>query len=306
MSGSDWGNTDKNRLIKACVIAFLFIAAFSAWGYCFQSGYYKQAAEKSAQYQRWADDEIRQRCGNRPDIFREKCERKANHTAHENKRNEYDLYAQRTSALWAGIMAIAALFGIGLSGVGVWLVKATFDETREGNKIAAASQRAWITVSISLTTSRIVSGQLQIRYRVEFRNTGNTAAQNFWAEQKLFLSGGDFGNPVSQWQEKTRTKEKTAARVIMPNETYILDDKKNIKLDDVAWLGRPYRRFLVISASAFYFLDGGGKRRHTERTFLITTEDVNGRVQDALHRSRLSQIGPVDLHIREAAPRHAS
>jgi hypothetical protein len=174
MSGSDRGSTDKNRLIQACIIAFFFIGMFSGWGYWFQSGYYQQAADKSAQYQGWADDEIRQRCGNRPDIFREKCERKINQTAHENKRNEYDLYAQRTSALWAGIMAIAALFGIGLSGVGVWLVKTTFDETRKANSIAKETLfrqlRAYVTVE-SLVDVNMTGGM-----SITLHNSGATPA----------------------------------------------------------------------------------------------------------------------------------
>ncbi len=81
-------------------------------------------------------------------------------------------------------MAFAALLGIGLSGVGVWLIKTTFDETRKSNDIAmkshVAQNRAWLIVnrvqadwSMVINKDRIdVSGE--VYFVIE--NTGNSAA----------------------------------------------------------------------------------------------------------------------------------
>jgi hypothetical protein len=62
----------------------------------------------------------------------------------DNRRDYVDLVAQRSSALWAKIMGIAALVGMGLSLLGVVLVAITFRETRKGNEIAVLADRPWL------------------------------------------------------------------------------------------------------------------------------------------------------------------
>ncbi len=139
MSGSDGSETAKTRLIPASITAFLIVLLFTGWGYWTQLGYHKQATDQSAQYERWAKNEVRFGCPSFRPLSKTECSYQAKQTAHENKRDEYDLYAQRTSALWAGIMAVAALVGIGLSGVGVYLVWTTFRETKRSSDLAKSS-----------------------------------------------------------------------------------------------------------------------------------------------------------------------
>ena len=136
MSGSDGSNTAKTRLIPASIIAVVIVSLFTGWGYWTQLGYHEQAANQSAQYERWAKNEVRTGCPSFSDLNKQQCAYQAKQAAQEYKRNEYDLYAQRTSALWAGIMAVAALVGIGLSGVGVYLVFTTFKATRDSADLA--------------------------------------------------------------------------------------------------------------------------------------------------------------------------
>jgi hypothetical protein len=71
----------------------------------------------------------------------------------DNRRDYADLVAQRSSALWAKIMGIAALIGMGLSFVGVALVWTTFRETRKANDIAAKFQRAVIVPKLNIVDS---------------------------------------------------------------------------------------------------------------------------------------------------------
>ncbi|MGF7171522.1 hypothetical protein FHS91_003222 [Sphingobium xanthum] len=59
----------------------------------------------------------------------------ASHERRANERDEQDLVAQKRSALWAYIMGAAAVIGMCLSVVGVYLVYTTFQATREANKI---------------------------------------------------------------------------------------------------------------------------------------------------------------------------
>lgn len=143
MPGSDGDNTTKTRLIPASLTAAVIVLLFTAWGCWTQLGYHEQAANQSAQYERWAKNEIRGGCPSFAGLNKTQCAYQAKQAAQENKRNEYDLYAQRTSALWAGIMAVAALVGIGLSGVGVYLVFTTFKATRDSADLARDNLKAF-------------------------------------------------------------------------------------------------------------------------------------------------------------------
>jgi hypothetical protein len=133
MYDGDRSNKSKTRLIQAGIAATLLVVIFTGLGVWWQSGYHQNAGNKAAQYERWSKNEIRTGCVSFGSLPKAECTYKAKQAAQENKRAEYDLYAQRTSALWAGIMAVAALVGIGLSGVGVYLVYTTFEATKQAN-----------------------------------------------------------------------------------------------------------------------------------------------------------------------------
>lgn len=202
MPDSDRNNKPKTGLKQSAIVAAIFVALFTAWGIWYQLDYHQQAADKSAQYERWAKHEIKAGCPSLGEITKAQCNYQAKHTAHENKRDEYDLYAQRTSALWAGIMAVAALVGIGLSGVGIYLVKTTWDATKESNDIsrsaatdaandASLSRLALIQAERAIITM-LAAGQyelpvvspskIQILFTV--RNDGRSNAENF----KIFFN----------------------------------------------------------------------------------------------------------------------
>jgi hypothetical protein len=67
------------------------------------------------------------------------CVAKTRQTENENARNAEDLGAQKLSAWWAQVMAVAALIGMALSAVGVWLVYTTFRETKRSADLANSS-----------------------------------------------------------------------------------------------------------------------------------------------------------------------
>jgi hypothetical protein len=154
-------------------------------GYGFQSGYYQQAARNSAQYERWTSHEIG-RCEMRLGEAKLECMHRARQAAHENERDEYDLYAQRTSALWASIMAVAALAGIGLSGIGIYLVWTTFDETRRSNEIAERGQRAWLQIEIELHRTTQGEKQVGTHFTATVKNVGSDVASGIQFEATTF------------------------------------------------------------------------------------------------------------------------
>ena len=113
----------------------LALAAFSVgFGLSEQRRYFKEAHQAGSEYARYAADQAGQSCRVLADPEQSKCltdaEREYEMKRRDNRRDYADLVAQQTSALWTSIMGVAAVTGMMLSVVGVWLVFATFRETR--------------------------------------------------------------------------------------------------------------------------------------------------------------------------------
>lgn len=285
-----------------------------------QAAYNQSAANRNANYSEYTAAQIDQSCTVVTKLEKPVCVKKAaaeHRLQARDKQREYDdLAAQQTSALWTSIMGIAALIGMGFSAVGVALVYITFRETRRsadaGHKtydIALAAHRPWISITLHLEGAQVVSGLLQIDYRIGYKNIGQTVAQFFVPKHIVEITGGAFKNVITEFQIAAREQDSNHSRVLMPNEIYNHSGRKSYDLGKMVWVGKRKRRFLAVSASAFYNLPGekwGETRRHTERTFLIVTEDTSGRPEQAIFRSRLPVEGHVRLQIKDAAPRSAS
>lgn len=78
------------------------------------------------------------------------CVAETRQTEAENRRDEEDLGAQKISAWWAQVMGIAALIGMGLSALGVWLIKTTFNETQRANEIASDTMQRQLRAYIKI------------------------------------------------------------------------------------------------------------------------------------------------------------
>ncbi|MFN3747983.1 MAG: hypothetical protein ACK4SJ_04775 [Sphingorhabdus sp.] len=205
MSGSDWGQFSKTGLKRSVVVASLFVVLLTGVGASVQLGYYQQAADQATKHQRWAKNEIRAGCPSFDNLSKAQCAYQAKQSAEEDERAEYDLYAQRTSALWAAIMAFAALLGIGLSGVGVYLVWTTFRETKRSADVAKDNldflkttndeqfrpfvyvcEAKYIDVPISETLDIFDRGKILI----SFKNFGHLLAHE--VEIEIDVLGPDF------------------------------------------------------------------------------------------------------------------
>lgn len=110
------------------------------YGLDWQGSYDQEAQQKSADYAKHAANKVKQSCLRVIPAEEARCIKDAvaeYRLETRDKQREYeDLAAQRTSALWTGIMGVAALIGIALSAIGVALVYTTFAETRLTNRIA--------------------------------------------------------------------------------------------------------------------------------------------------------------------------
>lgn len=117
------------------------------------SAYRHSAADASIKYKGDADAYVKERCVTSAGLREDDCAPKADEAAREGQRKEQDLAAQNITAWWTKVMGVAALIGMALSAVGVWLVKTTFDETRKANEIAAKFQRAVIVPKLNIVDS---------------------------------------------------------------------------------------------------------------------------------------------------------
>ena len=101
-----------------------------------KSAEYKwQTDNKRSEYSEYARKKVAETCVGITKLEVAKCRYESLDAQREYNYNQSDLVAQRKSALWAYIMGAAAVIGMALSAFGVWLIKATFDATREANTI---------------------------------------------------------------------------------------------------------------------------------------------------------------------------
>jgi len=175
MPKGDRRGKHKTRLIVAAsVAAAALILALVAVGFVYQSGYYQYAADQNRQYARDTEQKIGQACRGVVIDQRPKCLTEAHIEAAPEQRayehDQADLIAQRKAALWAEMMGIAALLGMGLSIVGVALVYVTFKATRE----AAESSRDTLASYLAKERAILSAGRALFNHQ-----TGNRHANGF-------------------------------------------------------------------------------------------------------------------------------
>jgi hypothetical protein len=170
----NWANISKSRLIFVVISVLTFCAVWIGYGLLESAKYELQANDKISEYTEYTREKVTQACTGIAKIENIKCVTEAFEAKREYEYNQSDLVAQRQSALWAYIMAGAAVIGLALSAGGVWLVKTTFDETRTSNLIAEKFQRARIEPVAKIIDSdhgtRVIS--------INAKNIGGSVAIN--------------------------------------------------------------------------------------------------------------------------------
>lgn len=113
------------------------------WGLSEQAKYERRAEQQAYEDARQTEKDIHSRCFGSSSLSKRNCSVDAHREERRNEREEQDLVAQKTSALWTFLMGAAAIAGVLLSTIGVWLVYITFEETRRGNELAkGAAERS--------------------------------------------------------------------------------------------------------------------------------------------------------------------
>lgn len=209
MSDSGGIKRDTSNLVKWALAALSAIIVISVIGYGLiqQSAYSQSAANRSADYSENAAAQINQACAGVAKLEKPICIEKAateyRLQARDKQREYDDLAAQQTSALWTSIMGIAALIGMGLSAVGVFLVYTTFRETRNQSQavreqvdMARAQSNPNVEIGVSLTISAEIESSAEVTHtrpqylHISAVNSGYTEAVNV-RFKKVEISTGD-------------------------------------------------------------------------------------------------------------------
>ena len=167
-------------------IIFLSSLTLIAWGLAETSKYQRQADYRANDYAEYSREKVGKSCVGPLTVNQADCVEQARKEARENQRDEQDLVAQRQSALWAYVMAVAAVIGMALSAVGVFLVYTTFDATRKANEIAKKNVRPWVVVErFEIKRLRFENVEWRqgifaiVEVEIQIKNIGQTPAYAF-------------------------------------------------------------------------------------------------------------------------------
>jgi hypothetical protein len=173
-------------------LAGLLGTAFVAYGLIYglsqQSRYVQIADDAAAKYASYAAYQKQQACSGvvAPKLAKCRLDAKAEYELNraDNRREYDDLVAQQHSALWTGIMGFAAITGMVISVVGIFLVYTTFRETKRSANAAIQSYEAFIKfegATLIVYFSRDATffekdGNLWLKAKFKVRNMGRSPA----------------------------------------------------------------------------------------------------------------------------------
>jgi len=189
------------------------IAAFAVCGFLLgnQLGY--ETGNRDAhtkEYERHAADEIERTCLRLDAVAEAECIVRVINTAHEHKRAENDLIAQRNMARWALFMLLATLAMAAITAGGVYYVWRTLGVTRE---IGQAQVRAYLSVE----SAEFKSQNDRFIVSCNVINSGLSPAKKIRVEGVLCYNGVSFID--------TRKHNRGNRVVVGPGETDTVTEK---------------------------------------------------------------------------------
>ena len=290
MPDSDRRDLGSNLVLVAAVVVFAALVLVAVAGVAAQNAYRIAAGEDRAErYNACRQSSERSLV---PFLF-DSCSPTEPNAENDSKTAEYDLAAQNRMADWTAILVIVSGAGFVLSGLGVWLVKLTFDKTgdavaaaRAANEIAADTAkrqlRAYVGVD-AIIVSRYAPGQRSL-IMVRFKNTGATPARRFAA----YCGTTRMQDPDAKFSFPARNG-KPSVREIGADETYEIPLRTENTLGEPDYLsvieGRQYQ---VVAGYARY-LDVFGKRHLLVfRGHIVLVDEGDFRVSVSSRNNRSS------------------
>lgn len=143
-------------LIAGLIIAFGIGSQFWTPANQLDTSIQRQASKNASEQAKRSDIAVREECAAvlAPPEKRD-CIASEAQPYREAERNERDLEAQQVVAIWTRVMGKAAIIGMGVGIVGLFLIFTTFWETRqaaqagfEANRLTARAQRPWLDFEV--------------------------------------------------------------------------------------------------------------------------------------------------------------
>lgn len=184
MPNSDWFKRHKDNLAKWLLRVLITIVVLVVGGAAIVRGLAEQSEYEWAAYQRKAEyttesySPAYEACLSLSGPSQSDCITEANNEYRENDRKEQDLVAQQTTAVWTFLMGCAAIVGMMLSGLGVYLVWTTFAETRKANQIALNSATHEFGASLIIQKANIQIESDAIEMHLTIVNVGRGSAND--------------------------------------------------------------------------------------------------------------------------------
>ena len=239
----------------AAALAFAAaLAGTSVWWGLSRQGEFEWVAQRESSLQAiYASDHVRNRCLLLARFEKMECAVKSRDEHRAYDTNEQGLVAQKTSALWTMIMGCAAIFGMVVSAVGVYLVWTTFAETRRANEIASDTAkrqlRAYCNVC-DIAAEGISLGK-EPEFIVTAINSGQTPARTLRFDTECLIVANpppaDLYKPdVTNHAEVTVGASKVAMSRVTLGHKLTQPEWEDIQIGKVLLIVRAYGEYLDI------------------------------------------------------------
>ncbi|MCF2514431.1 hypothetical protein LVY65_05040 [Sphingomonas sp. G124] len=127
---------------------------------------------------------------------RAECEAKEDDAARQARHDEYDLAAQRATAIWTRYMGFAAIFGTAFGMLGIVLVLATFRANKRSADAAQDANRPWLHLDIKPGALTISADQVTVNFSLTATNSGKSPAVHVVAFSRLLILSEDEDFPI--------------------------------------------------------------------------------------------------------------
>ncbi len=265
------GTKHKTGLAVASMTLINVCAFLMGYG-LFESAKYERLARGNINdYSAHTSNRGAQNCVGKFSRDRHECLERLMDDLREYEHNQYDLLAQRQSALWAYVMAATAILGIILSAVGVWLVKTTFDETRAANDIARDTAKRQLRAYITTENHQVVNFGAGLKYShiCQLHNRGQTPAYDvrIWSRPVCIVAAEAF----PQWAKIRKCGEIDQSKAVLgPGQWVTHHNASTAPLTQDSYIGLCSGDLVIIWGGLVTYRDAFGKRHATTFKYAFT------------------------------------
>ena len=164
------------RLIVSGAVGLGLFGALAGYGLETSAAYDRHTARNIREHTATSTDKIARECTILPPASRMNCVVDVRRASQNFTSAELEVLAQRQSALWSFIMAIAAMLGLLLSTLGVFFVWTTFAETKRANHLVVLGRRPWLDFDVEISQLDISVAGISVEGHIRLTNLGETPA----------------------------------------------------------------------------------------------------------------------------------